>query len=332
MATEFNRCTKCSTLLPPNSIICPKCGTPAPGVFFFEPSQPTASFEPARSGRGRRFWLGLALLLGGCLCGCLALLVGFSSLSGGQPGAAPVSQSKPSNPQAAPVKITQPPSAVPPIIITPPTAAPAAQGETPTKNVVVDNSNSATRYFDDFSNINGHWENIFNDSLNMGYWQKGNYGIVVRVPLKMAVAFPPYPFKKPVKNMIISVKAQGDGSGFYGVLCHYQDKNNYYRISFSGDQYAVDKMVQGQMTELTQPFWKKIIAYQPAPDGYMTIVTACTDGRVQILVNDVGQEIITNEDLDTGDAVLFASSGDKKDASGVYEQAFFDDFSAELQP
>jgi hypothetical protein len=49
-------------------------------------------------------------------------------------------------------------------------------------------------------------------------------------------------------------------------------------------------------------------------------------------VNDVGQEIITDTDLDQGDALLFAASGIKKDSSGVYEQAFFDDFSAELQP
>jgi hypothetical protein len=177
--------------------------------------------------------------------------------------------------------------------------------------------NDATHFFDDFSNFNGPWENVFKDNYSIGYFQKGNYAIALRVPLKMAMAFPPYKFKKPIKNMLIGFKAQGEGDGgSYGLLCHYQDKYNYYRVSFSG----------------SQPYWKDILDYETDEDGYIHIQVACTDGRIQVLVNDMGQVIISDEDLNQGDALLFAASGDQKNEDGTYEAAYFDDFSAEIMP
>jgi hypothetical protein len=349
---DKNHCEKCHQALAPGAVLCPNCGTPAPGVYFFEPSQPPVSPGPANSGRGARFWLGLAGIIGGSLCGCLALVMGILFFASGGINIPAHSQS---NQPVAPPQTTQQPSEIPSTQMTSPTASPAAPpapeatdiptpsdtpadiptdtpmpSETPSPNPV---SSRATQYFDDFSNINGGWANIAEDSYSMEYFQGGKYAIALRVPEKMAIALPPYPFTKPIKNMIVSVKATGEGEdGFYGVLCHYQDQNNYYRVSFSGGQYAVDKMVNGQLTQLTSPFWKPILAYQPDANGYIAITLACVDGRIQLLVNDMGQESITDTDLDQGDALLFAASGTKSNSSGMYEQAFFDDFSAELQP
>ena len=341
---DKNHCQKCHQPLEPGAVICPNCGAPAPGVYFFEPPQPPASSVPSKSGRGVRFWLGLAGIIGGSLCGCLALVMGVLYLTGGLSQTPTLSQS---NPPTTPLQITQSPSKVPSITITSPVEVPAVPpaqevtttevptatptpSETPSQNPVTSN---ATQYFDDFSNINGGWQDVAEESYSIGYFQGGRYAIALRVPQQMAMAFPPYPFTKPIKNLAVSVKVQGEGgNGFYGVLCHYQDQSNYYRASFSGDQYAVDKVVNGQWTQLTSPFWKPILAYQPDADGYITITLACTDGRIQLLVNDMGQEIITDTDLNQGDALLFAASGTKSNSSGVYEQAFFDDFSAELLP
>jgi hypothetical protein len=322
------QCQKCHYSLQPGALICPNCGTPAPGVSVFEPEQPQVSSpESYKPGKSKRFWLGLFVIVGGSLCGCLALVMGFLTFTGELSKSSNLIQSKPITPSAVSPQISQPQSLKSTSTIEA-AVFPPAQKETPTENSSMSN---ATQYFDDFSNLSSGWENSSLDSFTMGYFQKGNYAIKINVPMKMTFAIPPYPFKKPVENIIFSVKAQGSGgNGFYGVMCHYQDKYNFYRISFSGDKFAVDKMVKGQLTELTQPFWKKLIAYTPAADGYMTIQMACTDGRIQLLVNDIGQVIINNEDLDHGDVTLFAAAGDKKNADGVYEQAFFDDFSAEL--
>jgi hypothetical protein len=324
-----NHCLKCHQPLKPGAAICPNCGMLAPGIYLFESSHTPASSASSHSRRGVRFWLGLVLTLGGLMTSCLAVVVILLTFSNGQlakPGPSQTSE------QAIAQPVSQPAAVEPAKEITSPAQVPNTPvklDKTPTKSSV---NTGTTQFTDDFSNVNSGWEEVFQDNFTKGYFQQGNYSIKLNVPQNMVIAFPPYPFKKPIKNTIVSVKVRGSGgNGFYGLLCHYQDQYNYYRASFSGDQYALDKVVNSKRTELTQPYWKKIVGYQPDGD-YMTLTMACVDGRVQLLVNDVGQEIITSEDLDQGDTILFAASGDKKDAEGVFEQAFFDDFSAQLQP
>ncbi|HEX7556758.1 MAG TPA: hypothetical protein VF338_09055, partial [Leptolinea sp.] len=191
--------------------------------------------------------------------------------------------------------------------------------------------NSATQFTDDFSNNNSGWKQFKSDDYAMGYSTDGKYGISLNIPNKIAYARPPYNFTNPVKNIVIKAKVAGSGgNGSYGLFCHFKDGKNYYRISFSGVKFGVDKVIDGQRTDLTKPYWKDIIAYQPEADGFMNVILACEDGRIQLLVNDTGQAIISDEDLTAGDAAIYVQSGDQKDKNGVYEQALFDDFSAEL--
>jgi hypothetical protein len=344
MDAQFKYCHKCGAKLPAATPVCPRCGTPAPGTFFFSSDPAVPAPAPNKVGRGTRFWIGLAAIIGGSMCSCLALvMVVFYAMNGlkptqsvsavvDQPSATPalVESIDVQTAEEPTIEITQ---------ITPPTAeplpAPSATPELPTPTetslTVPPSSAGATQYFDDFSNINGPWTQVNTADYTMGYFQHGNYAIVLNIPQKMAVSMPPYSFTRPVKNLIIKAKVSGDGgNGFYGLLCHFKDAKNYYRVGFSGAQFAVDKIVDGQRSELTQPFWKPIIAYKPEADGYMNVTLACTEGRIQLLVNDVGQVIVSDEDLTEGDAVLFVASGDKKGETAVYEEAFFDDFSAEL--
>ena len=344
MDAQFKYCQKCGSMLPAAALVCPRCGAPAPGTFFFSPDPTVPLPAPAGAGRSARFWIGLAAIIGGSLCSCLALVMivvyAMNGLKPSQSVAAVVDQ--PSETPSIEQPTTLPPAEDPAIEATEitlpteePLPAPSVTPDQPTPTEtpppVPPADAGATRYFDDFSNINGPWKQVFNTDYSMGYFQHGNYAITLNIPQKMAFSIPPYSFTRPVKNLIIKVKVTGDGgNGFYGLLCHFIDANNYYRVSFSDTQFAVDKFVEGKRSELTQPYWKPIIAYQPAADGYMNVILACTEGRIQLLVNDVGQVIVSDQDLSEGDAALFAASGDKKSATAVYEEAFFDDFSAEL--
>ena len=344
MDSQFKSCQKCGATLPPGTLVCPRCNSPAPDTFFFSPDPAAMAPASSSSGHGARFWIGLVAIIGGSLCSCLAVaMIGFyiyytfggmkssqsiSAITETPSSEAPLVQSGALSPAENPV-----------IQITPATEEPLlAPHVTPDQLAPAENPPATSpsgggdpRFFDDFSNINGAWKQVNNDDYTMGYFQHGNYAITLNVPNKMAVSKPPYAFSRPVKGLLINVKVTGEGgNGFYGLLCHFQDAKNYYRVSFSGTQYAVDKIVDGQRRELTQPFWKKLIAYQPEADGYLHVSLACTDGRLQILVNDVGQEIVDVPDLSEGDVALFAASGDKKDQNGLYEGAYFDDFSAEL--
>jgi hypothetical protein len=148
----------------------------------------------------------------------------------------------------------------------------------------------------------------------------------------MVASEPPYPFEGPLSGMVISVRARGEGgNGYYGLLCHYQDETNYYRVGIANGYYTVSKLVNGSLSYLVDPAWKPILLYEPDEDGYVTITLACEDGLIQLLIDDIGQEIITDTDLLQGDAAIFVSAGNQPDAEGVYMRAYFDDFSVELR-
>lgn len=344
MDAQFKYCQKCGAMLPAATLVCPRCGAPAPGTFFFSPDPAVTAPAPSNSGRSARFWIGLAAIIGGSLCSCLALvMIVFYAMDGLKPSqsvSAIVDQASATPPLAQSITV---PTAEDPVVeiteTTPPTEEPLPEPSftpdqpTPTETPPPPppTTGGATQFFDDFSNINGPWQQVNTADFTMGYFQHGNYAMVMNIPQKMGISIPPYAFTRPIKNLIIKVKVTGDGgNGSYGVLCHFKDAKNFYRVSFSGVQFAVDKIIDGQRSDLTQPLWKAIIAYQPEADGYMNVIVACTQGRIQLLVNDVGQVIVSDEDLTEGDAVLFVASGDKKGETGVYEEAFFDDFSAEL--
>jgi hypothetical protein len=190
----------------------------------------------------------------------------------------------------------------------------------------------STQFEDDFSNVNSGWPNQEQDEFLVGYFQKLNYQIRVKVPGIQTWVIPPYHFKKPVTNVIVKVRVlkKDGGTGSAGVLCRFSDNDNFYRVGISGSQFTVNKKVNGEITYLTQPDFKDIIAYTPNPDGYIDLTVACIDDRIQVQINDVGQVIITDDDLSSGDAALFVYGNDQKNAGGFYDEAYFKNFSAEI--
>ena len=313
-------CQKCQQTLDPETLLCPNCGALAPGAVEFE--SPGAAQAPAQAGRGRRFWMGLVLLIAGGLCGCAALAGLISSLGGMSP-APQQSQALYSGPAAAPQALA--PQAEPADTSGGQTTAGETSADTP-------GNNAATFFSDDFSNINGEWPDKMNDSYSMGYFQQGNYAIAVNVPGKMAVASPPYPFNEPIEGVSVHVKARGDGGGYFGLICHYVDAKNYYLVGFTADVYMVRKVVDNQITDLTDPAWKDLLLENSNPDDYMDIAVTCSNGQIGTMVNGVVQEVVFDNDLTQGNVLIFAAATDETDANGVYEQAFFDDFSVEIQP
>ena len=349
MDTSPNLCQKCGKPLPGTALVCPSCGTPKPGAYFFTPESGGDEAGRKKSGRGLRFWFGLVLLIGGSLAACVSLAAMAITLLGMVQGTGSsvaldeltATQTLPAATQTIPVisptvltatltptlaTITS--TSIPPGIVTmTPTLAQPTQTTTP---VSLANAEPAT-YSDDFEDVESGWERNLGEGYNLDYAPEGNYRIELSIPDKMAVSVPPYPFEHPMYNMVVSVRAKGEGgNGFYGLLCHLQDGKSYYRAGISNGFYTIHKVINNQLTQLTDPAWKEIISYQPDADGYVTITLACLDGRIQLLIDDFGQEIITDTDLNEGDGAIFVWAGNQSDSEGVYMRGYFDNFSAEL--
>ena len=344
MESSPNLCQKCGKPFPGGVLICPNCGAPKPGAYLFAPENGGGS---AKSGRGLRFWFGLVLLVGGSLASCISLgTMAAYLLGGGQGTGSSAAQNEPAFTQTIPaasqtiagaptasLTATLPPptltvTSTPPVLpsLTPTIAAPTQT----TSPASLDNAKSAS-YSDDFEDVESGWERDYGEGYNLDYAPEGNYRIELSIPDKMAVSVPPYPFEHPMYNMVVSVRAKGEGgNGFYGLLCHLQDGKSYYRAGITNGYYTIHKVINNQLTPLTDPVWKEIISYEPDADGYVTMTLACEDGRIQLLIDDIGQEIITDTDLNEGDGAIFVWAGNQPDIEGVYMRGYFDDFSAEL--
>ncbi len=331
-------CQRCGQPVPGNALVCPSCGMPAEGVTFFAPDQ-ESSVAGGRARRGIVYWIGLLAMIGGIITSCLSVSVialhylgVFGSPVPSNPTAAPVaSQSEP----LAAIVSTQTP--IPQPTNTAPEALPSATPVQSAQTVPADQpappatASQSGMYMEDFSNVNSGWNRRYEDAYNEDYAPDGNYRIELKLAEDMAVAVPPYPFQHPINNMIVSVNARGEvGNGFIGVLCHLQDGKSFYRAGIANGYYTVNKVIDGQLTHLTDPVWKPMIAYDPDPDGSVKITLACMDGRIQLMIDDIGQEIITDTDLTEGDAAIFVWAGTQPDDEGVYMRGYFDDFSVEL--
>ena len=338
MESSPDLCQKCGKPLPSGAIICPNCSAPKPGAYLFTPENGEGS---APGGRGLRFWFGLALLIGGSLTSCISLASMAVYLLGGFQGTgSSVALNEPTASQAIPsaslVSMTatmQPPTVTVTYtsqVMPSQTATLAAPTQTATPISLV-NAVPAS-YSDDFEDVESGWTRDYDDRYNLDYAPEGNYRIELSIPDNMAVSVPPYPFEHPMYNMIVSVRAKGEGgNGFYGLLCHLQDDKSYYRAGISNGFYTIHKVINKQLTQLTDPPWKPIIEYEPDADGYVTMTLACEDGRIQLLIDDIGQEIITDTDLNEGDGAIFVWAGNQPDDEGVYMRGYFDDFSVELR-
>lgn len=331
-------CQKCGKPLSNDTLFCGSCGQPVPGVSFFTPPEGAATARP-KPARGPRFWFGVISLIGGSLTSCGSLVALAAYLIGGFPGLGGTAAAfEPTPTQIIPTltvafqTATFEPSSTPMstasrTVEVPATFTPGPPSSTPKPQAAARSGS----YADDFENVESGWTRLYEDTYNLDYAPDGNYRIELKMPDRMVASEPPLKLEGPFYNMILSVRAKGEvGNGYYGLLCHYQDETNYYRAGIANGYYTISKLVNGSLTYLVDPPWKPILLYEPDDDGYVKLTLACEDGRIQLLIDDVGQEIITDTDLNQGNAALFVSAGNQPNSEGVYMRGYFDDFSVEI--
>lgn len=110
-----------------------------------------------------------------------------------------------------------------------PTTQPPAGGGGNTRQIL---------FQDDFSNTNSGWDRINDDSYSTNY-ENGGYRINI-VPSSYAVFANPYQsFQNDVRVEVDATKIGGpDDNNAFGVICRYQDVDNFYFFYISSDGYV----------------------------------------------------------------------------------------------
>ena len=281
--------------------------------------------QPVAAKRSRLFYFGLAGLIAGgtcCILGAVALIFSYVLNKQAAPAAVILTAATPAE-TALPATSTPLPASLPTNTSLPVSTATTALQST---------GGNATQFTDNFSKSNSGWMVVSTDASDESYNSLGFYEMGVKQADSYIVSLPPYNLAKPVKNILIHVRAQpavGD-TGQYGVVCRYQDNDNFYLAGISRNRFYIGKLVKGKWNYLTSPGWQNLPNSTPDADGYQVISMSCIDAFIVLEVNGIGAAHVADEEFSTGDVGLCVWAGDTAGRGGYFAQAAFDDFSAEL--
>jgi len=91
-------------------------------------------------------------------------------------------------------------------------------------------------FFDDFSNSNSGWDQVHD--TNVTDYSNGGYRIYVDETNYDIWANPSKSFPGDVQIEVDATKTGGPDDNDFGVICRYQDTNNFYFLLISSDGYA----------------------------------------------------------------------------------------------
>ncbi len=177
-------------------------------------------------------------------------------------------------------------------------------------------------FVDDFSNPASGWDRQTDNDGTTDY-ANGKYRILVEKSNLLIWATAHKNFNGDVGIEVDATKAGGPDDNEFGVICRYQDANNFYRFLISSDGYAViSKKKDGQKSDLSADKMQSSDAiHQGAATNHLR--ATCIGNSLSLLVN--GQEVASASDgsIMSGDVGLLAGTFDN---AGV--DILFDNFSA----
>jgi hypothetical protein len=162
-------------------------------------------------------------------------------------------------------------------------------------------------YEDDFSDPNSGWVVADNSDYAVGY-RDGTYQIELQVASNFVWSIAGENFS----DVVITVDAQPDlptGQGDYGVICRYQDDNNFYALEVSEDGYfTIWKLISGEFTYLVDWEFTENI---PVDGSRTTLNAVCSGDTLALAVDGVMLVEVQDRALARGDIGLIAGTLDE---------------------
>jgi pectate lyase len=90
---------------------------------------------------------------------------------------------------------------------------------------------------DDFSTVSSGWDRVTNESYSTDY-ASGGYRINVIPDSLLVFANPSQSFQNDVRIEVDATKSGGPDDNAFGVICRYQDVDNFYYFYISSDGYV----------------------------------------------------------------------------------------------
>lgn len=169
---------------------------------------------------------------------------------------------------------------------------------------------------DDFKDDTTGWEIVNNVYELKGYSSEG-YLISINNKGGRSISTTGLQFND-VKVQVETHKLTGSNDSYLGIVCRYQDSQNYYRFFVTPDGYTgLVRVVNGESSTL--PGGKMMYNHDVNQDDDKNLLEVfCVGNQLSLLVN--GKLAVTAEDeqLSNGDVGIFAETGQGGSGSFVF--------------
>ena len=181
---------------------------------------------------------------------------------------------------------------------------------------------SKVLFHDDFSNPDSGWDRVKDSTGSLTDYVDGRYRIFVNESNTDIWANPGKNFDGDVVVAVDAVRNSGPLDNDFGVICRYQDADNYYFFVISSDGYAgIGAVVNGDQNLLNKE--GKMVSTDKLPQGKGVtyhIEASCIGNALTLTVN--GKRILTVTDdrlAPTGDVGLMAGTFDAKGTDILFD-------------
>jgi hypothetical protein len=175
---------------------------------------------------------------------------------------------------------------------------------------------------DDFSRPESGWDH-YQDEQYISEYVEEAYQIEVMEPNILAWATPRLAFEDSV-IMIEATRTQGSADNAFGLICRYQDPDNFYFFLISSDGFAgIGRRLEGQRQLLSDENMLPAGAILPGFEPNLILVR-CVGARLELHVNGQFVTAVEDDTWSTGDVGLIAGSYER---GGVLIR--FDNFSVQ---
>lgn len=160
-------------------------------------------------------------------------------------------------------------------------------------------SDKPVMFMDDFTHQTGGWQ-TYTDRLSFAGYAQNGFRLWVDLPNYQIWSVPGLNFRD---THIYTQAHQVDGpdNNLFGLLCRFQDEQNFYSLVISSDGYfGIFKKLAGVQTlvDLPQMGFSEVIKRDGQPNEIMAV---CQGDQLALLVNETKLLQVTDSSLSYGD-------------------------------
>lgn len=163
-------------------------------------------------------------------------------------------------------------------------------------------------FFDDFSNSNSGWDR-YQDQVAITDYENGIYRMFVNEPeyVYWSTLYKNY---TDTRIEVLASKVGGPDENYFGVICRYQDPDNYYNLTISSDGFwGIYKVFNGEWELLGKEF-EQFNEYINQGQATNKIRADCIGDKLALYVNGEYLFEVEDDSFSDGDVGLLAGTYD----------------------